>query len=33
MAKLIIKLITAVGDMINKDPDLHNLIKVIFLPN
>ncbi len=33
MAKLMIKLITAVGDMINKDPDLHNLIKVIFLPN
>jgi len=33
MAKLIIKLITAVGDMINKDPDLRNRIKVIFLPN
>ncbi|MEL7068548.1 MAG: glycogen/starch/alpha-glucan phosphorylase [Cyanobacteria bacterium J06581_3] len=33
MAKLMIKLITAVGDMINKDPDLHNQIKVIFLPN
>ncbi|MFM7221553.1 MAG: glycogen/starch/alpha-glucan phosphorylase, partial [Nodosilinea sp.] len=33
MAKLMIKLITAVGDMINKDPDLRNRIKVIFLPN
>ncbi|PZU97019.1 MAG: glycogen phosphorylase [Leptolyngbya sp.] len=33
MAKLMIKLITAVGDMVNKDPDLHNQIKVIFLPN
>ncbi|MBE9140343.1 glycogen/starch/alpha-glucan phosphorylase [Nodosilinea sp. LEGE 07088] len=33
MAKLMIKLITAVGDMVNKDPDLRNQIKVIFLPN
>ena len=33
MAKLMIKLITAVGDMANKDPDLRNQIKVIFLPN
>ncbi|MEB3289410.1 MAG: glycogen/starch/alpha-glucan phosphorylase [Leptolyngbya sp.] len=33
MAKLMIKLITAVGDMVNKDPDLHNKLKVIFLPN
>ena len=33
MAKLMIKLITAVSDMINKDPDLHNTLKVIFLPN
>ena len=33
MAKLMIKLITAVGDMINKDPDLRNLLRVVFLPN
>ncbi|MBW4485368.1 MAG: glycogen/starch/alpha-glucan phosphorylase [Tildeniella torsiva UHER 1998/13D] len=33
MAKLMIKLVTAVGDMVNKDPDLRNQIKVIFLPN
>jgi len=33
MAKLMIKLITAVGEMVNKDPDLRNQIKVIFLPN
>ncbi|HIK43297.1 MAG TPA: glycogen/starch/alpha-glucan phosphorylase [Leptolyngbyaceae cyanobacterium M65_K2018_010] len=33
MAKLMIKLITAVGDMVNKDPDLRNQMKVIFLPN
>ncbi|MFZ4640941.1 MAG: glycogen/starch/alpha-glucan phosphorylase [Nodosilinea sp.] len=33
MAKLMIKLITAVGEMINKDPALRNQIKVIFLPN
>jgi starch phosphorylase len=33
MAKLMIKLITAVGDMVNKDPDLHHLLRVIFLPN
>ncbi|MEO0645037.1 MAG: glycogen/starch/alpha-glucan phosphorylase, partial [Cyanobacteria bacterium J06650_10] len=33
MAKLIIKLITSVGDMINKDPDLRNQMRVIFLPN
>jgi len=33
MAKLMIKLITAVGDMANNDPDLRNQIKVIFLPN
>jgi glycogen phosphorylase len=33
MAKLMIKLITAVGDMVNKDPDLRDQIKVIFLPN
>ena len=33
MAKLMIKLITSVGEMINKDPDLRNQIRVIFLPN
>ncbi|MBE9110925.1 glycogen/starch/alpha-glucan phosphorylase [Nodosilinea sp. LEGE 07298] len=33
MAKLMIKLITAVGDMVNRDPDLRNQLKVIFLPN
>ncbi|MEM9090620.1 MAG: glycogen/starch/alpha-glucan phosphorylase [Cyanobacteria bacterium P01_F01_bin.53] len=33
MAKLMIKLITAVGEMINKDPDLRNKLRVIFLPN
>ncbi|MGG6241408.1 glycogen/starch/alpha-glucan phosphorylase [Nodosilinea sp. AN01ver1] len=33
MAKLMIKLVTAVGDMVNKDPDLRNQIRVIFLPN
>ncbi|MBU6230247.1 MAG: glycogen/starch/alpha-glucan phosphorylase [Cyanobacteria bacterium REEB459] len=33
MAKLMIKLITAVGEMVNKDPALRNQLKVIFLPN
>ena len=33
MAKLMIKLITAVGKMINQDPDLHNQMRVIFWPN
>ncbi len=33
MAKLMIKLVTAVGDMINKDPDLRHQLRVIFLPN
>ncbi|MDA0268682.1 MAG: glycogen/starch/alpha-glucan phosphorylase [Cyanobacteria bacterium] len=33
MAKLMIKLITAVGDMVNKDPDLRNKLRVVFLPN
>lgn len=33
MAKLMIKLITSIGEMINKDPDLRNQLRVIFLPN
>ncbi len=33
MAKLIIRLICHVGELINRDPDTRNFIKVIFLPN
>jgi starch phosphorylase len=33
LAKLIIKLITAVGDVVNRDPDIRDMIKVVFLPN
>jgi starch phosphorylase len=33
MAKLIIKLITAVGDVVNHDPDLHGILRVVFIPN
>lgn len=33
MAKRIIKLITAVGDLVNNDPDVKDKIKVAFLPN
>lgn len=33
MAKLMIKLITSVGDLINHDPDVHDLLKVVFIPN
>ena len=33
MAKLIIKLITAVGDIVNRDPGVRDRIKVVFLPN
>jgi starch phosphorylase len=33
MAKLIIKLINAVGDIVNRDPDVRGRLKVVFLPN
>jgi starch phosphorylase len=33
LAKRIIKLITAVGDMINFDPDVNRFMKVAFVPN
>jgi starch phosphorylase len=33
LAKLMIKLITAVGDVVNRDPDVRNRLKVVFLPN
>jgi glycogen phosphorylase len=32
-AKQIIKLITSIGEVINKDPRVKNLLKVVFLPN
>ena len=32
-AKLMIRLITAVAEVINKDPTLHDRLKVVFLPN
>ena len=32
-AKLIIKLITSIGDVVNKDPRVKDRLKVIFLPN
>ena len=33
LAKLMIKLITAVGDIVNRDPDVRDRLKVVFLPN
>jgi starch phosphorylase len=33
LAKLMIKLITAVGDVVNTDPDVQDRLKVMFLPN
>ena len=33
MAKLIIRLINAVGRVVNSDPDVNRLLKVVFLPN
>jgi starch phosphorylase len=33
MAKLIIKLINSVGEMINRDPDIKDRLKIVFFPN
>lgn len=33
MAKLIIKLVCSVGDLVNNDPETRDILKVIFLPN
>ncbi|WP_197379902.1 glycogen/starch/alpha-glucan phosphorylase [Mycolicibacterium mengxianglii] len=33
LAKRIIKLITAIGDVVNADPDVNRFMKVVFLPN
>ncbi len=33
MAKLIIKLVCTVGDVVNNDPQTRDLLKVVFLPN
>ena len=32
-AKKIIKLITAVGDIVNNDPDTKDFLRVVFIPN
>jgi glycogen phosphorylase len=33
LAKLMIKLITSVGDVVNRDPDVRDRLKVVFIPN
>jgi starch phosphorylase len=33
LAKLMIKLITSVGEVVNRDPDVKDRLKVVFLPN
>lgn len=33
MAKLLIKLITSVGEVLNRDPEVRGRLKVVFLPN
>jgi glycogen phosphorylase len=33
LAKLMIKLITAIGDVVNRDPQVRDRLKVLFLPN
>lgn len=33
MAKLMIKLITSVGEVVNRDPDVNGRLKVVFLPD
>ncbi len=33
LAKLMIKLITSVGEVVNRDPDVQGRLKVVFLPN
>jgi starch phosphorylase len=32
-AKLMIKLVTSVGDVVNRDPDIRDRLKVVFVPN
>lgn len=33
MAKLMIKLITSVGEVINNDPDINGFLRIVFIPN